>query len=167
MSGKYQHSKSSKGGNRGGGGYQNRDAVYSLSTEDKASIKSWIENGVESDNQVKLAETLGINIASGQLTGTQFRNLFTEFRAIQTTAREGKTKAFRSFLMLRPKLAYMEKRNNNKGATILRKALETGMDVITSSDDFQAKDGKQSLYANFMDFTEAVFAFHYSRAGDK
>lgn len=160
MSG-YNQSRSSKGG----GGYKNQNAGYSISDDDKKSIKNWIENGVSDQKQVKVAEKLGINIAGGRLTGTQFRNIFNEFRAIQTLAKQSNAqKALRGFLMLRPKLAYMQKRNGNKGADILRKALETGMEPIKTADDFT---GKPSRYDHFMDFAEAVFAFHYSKAGDK
>lgn len=155
---KQNYHGSSKGGHKKFDNRKGSSSSYDndLSTDDKNMIKDWIGGELDSAMVTK-AEKIGSRIAVGKFTGTQFRNLFNEFRSIQKIANKDENAAYRKLLMFKPKLAYMEKRNNNNGARILRKILEESINHVTP-ENFGAD------YKNFMSFTEAVFAYHYSEA---
>ncbi len=147
--------------NRGQNHSQNSNADY--------DIKKWVANGIDSEF-IKKANDLGelLNKPFGDdqndnglkkkneknaLTTSQIRNIFGEMRRIQMN---GYKKEKAAFLLLKPKLAYAVKRNENMGIKIFKDIFYSGYDAIDKgNDDIGAKQ-----FENFINIIEAILAYH-------
>lgn len=126
-------------------------------------INDWISGSI-TEEAVKFAEELGLHLCHKQtaedrfvgkqaMTTSQIRNVFGEIKRIQAKgydSKEGKA----SFLLLRPKIAYAEARVLSKGGESrirdFRRVMEKAHSAVNSVDTFQ----------NFVDFMEAILAYH-------
>lgn len=110
----------------------------------------WIKTGVNMDT-VNFAEKFGKYLADNGLTTSQIRNIFGEIKRIQMKKFEyGKS----SFYLLKPKMAYAEQRNKN-GISELRRYFDKAHAVVTDDKTFN----------NFVDFFEAILAYHKAFGG--
>jgi CRISPR-associated protein Csm2 len=106
------------------------------------------------------AENIGTSLAR-QLTTSQIRNIFGTVRQIEmswtprATEKEQKYAA-RQLILLKPKLAYQAKRERGKGVQELANALMPAIDLVGEDRD---------RFQNFMDFFEAILAYHTAAGG--
>jgi len=116
------------------------------------------------EETVKEAETLGRSLAR-QLTTNQIRNIFGTVRRIEMnwpvspkTEEEHKRtrKAQRELLLLKPKMAYQAKRERGRGVRMLTEVLSEAIDLV---------DGDRERFQNFVDFFEAILAYHKAYGG--
>jgi CRISPR-associated protein Csm2 len=116
------------------------------------------------DELVKTAEALGSELARS-LTTSQIRTIFGEVRRIEmnwTDDAERGQAAYRSVVMLQPKLAYQAKRERGAGVSTLRDALDPCINEIR-----KAPEAKRRLYfGHFVDFFEAILAYHKAAGGN-
>lgn len=101
------------------------------------------------------------------LTTSQIRNIFGEVRRIQTTwlataDDEKASEAFRSVVLLQPKLAYQANRDRtSRGVKELQIILDPCLDIIRKADE-----SKRRLYfQRFVDYFEAILAYHKAAGG--
>lgn len=135
--------------------------------------EKWIkgENGIDGKNGIDeaaiiFAENFGKRLADIQndgrpskaaMTTTQIRNFFGEVKRIQASGGyEGKSS---DFLLIRPKLAYAEARvlakQGNTKVSDFRKVIELAHKCVKNNEQFQ----------NFVDFMEAILAYHKASGG--
>ena len=114
---------------------------------------------------VEQAEVLGRELASSQLSTNQIRNIFGTVRRIEMnwpeTAQsdaehERERKARRELLLLKPKMAYQAKRERGRGVQQLTEVLGQAIDLV--QDD-------RTRFQNFVDFFEAILAYHKAHGG--
>ena len=121
-----------------------------------------IVNG-NAENMVREADALGHKLA-GSLTTAQIRNIFGTVRRIEMNwpekASEGQArKGHRDLLLLKPKLAYQAKREGDRkgrGVEMLRQVLDPAIDLV---------GGQRDQFQNFVDFFEAILAYHKAYGG--
>ena len=117
---------------------------------------------------VTQAEALGRQLAQDRLSTSQIRNIFGTVRRIemnwpeqpQSEAEAARaSKAQRELLLLKPKMAYQAKRESgNRGH-----AVETLTGVLSDAIDKVGSDRKK--FQNFVDFFEAILAYHKAHGG--
>ena len=123
----------------------------------REQIQRAIEQG--GNEIVKIAEPIGECLGRGlryndRLTTSQIRNIFTIAKKMQMKGVD-----WEKFILLKPKIAYMTKKTgSNLGARILGDILVEAVDAA-----YQRK-GIQH-FNNFMDFFEAILAYHVSYGG--
>ncbi|MCX7986292.1 MAG: type III-A CRISPR-associated protein Csm2 [Bacteroidales bacterium] len=135
------------------------NANYRNNTENQSSeyitnddVKKWIINGIDA-NAIKKTEEFGKQLANKKLSTSQIRNVFGEMRRIQMN---GYMKEKAAFMLLKPKLAYAVKRNENKGIKMFYEVFCYGYDAVDkTNDDIGAKQ-----FENFMHLLEAILAYH-------
>ena len=116
---------------------------------------------------IDAAKRVGSQLAP-TLTTSQIRNIFGEVRRIQmtwsaTTDVEEARGAFRSVVLLQPKLAYQANRDNkSRGVKDLQTILDPCLDLIRT-----AEEPKRLLYfQRFVDYFEAILAYHKAAGGN-
>jgi CRISPR-associated protein Csm2 len=115
---------------------------------------------------VDTAEKLGGELAR-QLTTSQIRNIFGEVRRIQmnwppSSDKEKADQAFRSVVLLQPKLAYQAKRERGRGVEELQLALNPCIDEIRKA----PVEVRHLYFTRFVDFFEAILAYHKAAGGN-
>lgn len=120
-------------------------------------ISFWVKNGIN-ETSVQTADEIGKFLAGNKLTTSQIRNIFGEMRRIQM---KGYINEKSSFLMLKPKLAYAVKRNDNSGTRSFFRVFCSGYDAIDKQND---KLGEKH-FSNFMQLLEAILAYHKYHGG--
>ena len=110
---------------------------------------------------VSEAKTLAGQIYK-DLKSSQVRKVFTEVRKIEALweQTEKRQSALRRLVMLKPKLAYQEKRQEGRNGSPLKPlaaALTSAIDVVANEKDADKQD---AYFRNFVDFFEAVLAYH-------
>ena len=122
----------------------------------QADLQRIIEQGEEA-LLVQQAERVGRELAR-QLTTSQIRGIFGSVRRIeldwQNPARAAK--AQREFALLQPRLAYQARRERGRGVEELRGVLEPAMKMV---------ENKPERFRNFVDFFEAILAYHKAYGG--
>ena len=111
---------------------------------------------------VAQAETLGKQLAQQRLTTNQIRNIFGMVRRIEMNWPEGASeiqarKAHRDLLLLKPKMAYQAKRERGKGVQELTDVLSDAIDLVGEN---------RQKFQHFVDFFEAVLAYHKAYGGN-
>lgn len=113
---------------------------------------------------VREAEALGkqLNRRESKLSTSQIRALFGEVRQIEaqlsTADAGGQQRAMRKLLLLKPKMAYRAKREG-RGVAELRSVLDPAIDLVVGGADPQAN------FKRFVDFFEAILAYHRAEGG--
>jgi CRISPR-associated protein Csm2 len=88
----------------------------------------------------------------GELSTSQIRMVYGELKRIQM---KGFDKEQTSFLLLRPKMAYADKRNEKGGLKELKKVFDKAYQYVEQTTHFD----------NFMNFMEATLAYHKAAGG--
>jgi CRISPR-associated protein Csm2 len=109
---------------------------------------------------VERAEQIGETLAR-QLTTSQIRNIFGTVRQIEmswtTQATEDERRwAARQLMLLKPKLAYQARRERGKGVEQLAGILVPAIDLVGED---------QQRFQQFVDFFEAILAYHTAHGG--
>jgi len=124
---------------------------------------------VEGDAETLISEArvLGEQLVKHKLTTSQIRNIFGTVRRIEMNwpvspktdqeDRERIRKAQRELLLLKPKMAYQAKRIRRKGVQMLTDVLSEAIDFV---------DGDRERFQNFVDFFEAILAYHKAYGGN-
>lgn len=113
---------------------------------------AWITNGVDS-SMITFAEKAGKVLKKYKLTPSQFRNIYGELKRIQMG---GYNTNMASFLMLRPKVAYMQGRSDtNVGIRVFKLIFDHAADKVVDKTTFN----------NFCNLMEAVLAYHRAESG--
>lgn len=124
--------------------------------------KKWIINGADID-MVKYTDEVGKYLAplykkeKQCLSKSQIRNVYGEIKRIQfkgIDTVEGKT----SFMLLKPKVAYAEGRNQTMGLSLFKKVFDEAW-TITS------ENLSNKTYENFCALLEAILAYHKAYGG--
>lgn len=117
---------------------------------------------------VDTAKEVGNSLAR-QLTTSQIRNIFGEVRRIQMSwppdAANDKVKAneaFRSVVLLQPKLAYQARRERGRGVEELQMVLDPCIEEIRRAPE----DRRRLYFTRFVDFFEAILAYHKAAGGN-
>ena len=106
---------------------------------------------------IETAELLGKQLVSENLATAQIRNIFGTARRIQAMHQELKkadSPLWRDFVLLKPKLAYQARR---------KKEVKLLVDWLTVAIDLVDRDHTRFVY--FMEFFEAVLAYHTANGG--
>lgn len=109
---------------------------------------SWIKDKISKD-AIKFTDDFG-KFLSRPLSTSQIRNIYGELKRIQM---KGFEKEKTAFLLLKPKLAYATARSYSLKP--LAEVFNKAFDSIENENHFQ----------NFMDFMEAVLAYHKAYGG--
>lgn len=126
---------------------------------DRAAIEQIIVKG-NPEMLVTWAEKIGQAIAR-QVTTSQIRNVFGTARQIQLRWPTDPEGAYRDAVLLRPKLSYFAKREG-RGMEDLRKVLTPALELMSQGPE----EERQVRFNRFMDFFEAIVAFHKAYGGD-
>jgi CRISPR-associated protein Csm2 len=125
----------------------------------REQIKRAIEDG--GNYIVEIAEPIGECLARGlrysdRLSRSQIRNIFTIAKKMQMKETEFNRE---EFILLKPKISYLTKKTgSNQGARIFG-------DILIEAVDATYNGGEKYHFKNFMDFFEAILAYHVSYGG--
>lgn len=100
---------------------------------------------------VEMAEELGPRLQQGRLTVSQIRNVYGMVKQMEMRGFDAN-----EFVLLKPKLAYAAARANAEGVRELRNVLSWAIDEV---------DNDESKFARFVDFFEAILAYHKAAGG--
>ncbi len=113
---------------------------------------SWIKEGID-DDTVSFSERLGKYLVERRMTTSQIRNIFGEIKRIQM---KGFDKDKSAFFLLRAKMAYATKRGEGDGIKAFKEVFDVAHKSVSDSGSYQ----------NFVDFFEAVLAYHKAFGGN-
>jgi CRISPR-associated protein Csm2 len=113
--------------------------------------QEWIAMGIN-DKTVEFAEEVGKFLAGNRLTTSQIRNVFGELKRIQMKGFESEKT---SFYLLKPKMAYAAKRNENVGINAFKDIFNEGHKHVANKQTFE----------NFVSLIEAILAYHKAFGG--
>ena len=146
-----------------GGRNQNKRSYedFDFSVFDK-NCQIWMQNSFD-DKTITFAENFGKYLAKTKRVSTsQVRNIFAEIQRIKSRAKnenfEIGTENFKSFLLLKPKMAYMANkgsRGSKEGLDSLNRVLVKAHFAVTSENE-----NKSKALGNFCDLFEAIVAYH-------
>ena len=111
---------------------------------------------------VEMAKQVAQTLVNNRLTRNQIRNIFTETRQIEAMWQMGgdhKSDALRRLNMLKPKLAYQTARTSS--VEDLKKALSEAIDEVEKA----PAEKKDAAFTRFMNFFEAILAYHHALGG--
>lgn len=131
----------------------------------KNEIGAWVKNGFQNET-IDFAEEFGNYLVKNRLTTSQIRNIFSEVKRVAgEVAKVGKVegKNKQDFLMLRPKMAYAAQRAGGRGIEDLKKVLDNAHIAVSEVLD-EPEKGKEA-FGNFVDFFEAILAYHKAAGG--
>jgi CRISPR-associated protein Csm2 len=129
----------------------------------KTDLQKIITDG-DAKTTVKEAEVLGKELAR-QLSTNQIRNIFGTVRRIEMTWPEkpknaeeenAAAQARRELLLLKPKMAYQAKRERGRGVKRLTDVLSEAIDLV---------ENDRQRFQHFVDFFEAILAYHKAHGG--
>ena len=110
------------------------------------------------------AESLG-KLLAPDLKASQLRNVYGLVRQAQMEwQRDRRTIAYNSLILLQPKLAYFDKRTEKRGTRPmgpLKEALDNAISVLRKD-----TEPNETHFKNFVDFCEAVVAYHKANRRD-
>ena len=142
---------------------------------DNQKVDQWISAGVSSPLITWIVRK-SEDIKRDKLTNTQMRNFFNEVRRIHELWMKNKDLdgTHRLLLMLRPKLMYLVKKNKYGEQSTFRKLMDRAIErvcqeiILTKPSSVKVADPAKvkspSYYIqNFMDFNEALLAYHYGK----
>ncbi|MCF7740521.1 MAG: type III-A CRISPR-associated protein Csm2 [Candidatus Marinimicrobia bacterium] len=125
--------------------------------EGKQKISTWLNNRIDKD-AVQFSEDFGKYLAKNRFSKSQIRNIFSELKRIQMAGWNANQES--DLLLMKPKLAYAAQRQSGRraqnAAEDLKEILGQGIDQIVDSDN------PEKCFENFVDFFEAILAYHKS-----
>jgi CRISPR-associated protein Csm2 len=121
-------------------------------------LKAIIQDEGSAETLVKWAEKIGEALAR-QLATSQIRAIFGEVRRIEGEwkNKDRAEQANRQLILLKPKMAYRARKERGRGVQEL-------VDVLTPAID--QVDGKADNFTRFVDFFEAILAYHKAHGGN-
>lgn len=136
--------------------HENRSQSNLLSDRDRQAI---IING-DAEVLVREAEKIGRELQRGGLKSAQIRNVFGTVRQIHMSwplygDSEAQQAAYRQLQLLKPKLVYQAARND---------PVRPLADILTPAIDDVG--GDRGRFQNFVDFFEAILAYHRAAGGN-
>lgn len=140
---------------------ESRQEKPSIPIPNRASIERIISRG-DPEELVKWADDIGKAIAH-QVTSSQIRNIFGAARQIQMRWRTDPASAYRDAVLLRPKLGYFARRERGRGMADLERILSPALEEMSQTQD-QAE--QQKRFNHFVDFFEAIVAYHKAHGGN-
>ncbi len=127
---------------------------------EKAAIEGWIKDGFN-EEMIHYTHLLGFYAKERQLTTSQTRNFFGEVRRIQFRLSDTITQDdINKVTMLLPKLAYAAVREKKVGTDKLKDVLTIAINTVIAD-----KDTFASRFERFVDFFEAILAYHKASGG--
>ncbi len=139
-----QHGKS------GAGGRPNASINFA-----KDFKKEWI-TGEFTPDTISFAEGFGKFLANNGMTTSQIRNVYGEVMRISV---KGVKKAYKDFLLLKPKIAYATKRKATSGIEKFKEVMDLAHEAVVGAVE------QETAFQNFKDFFEAVLAYHKAAGG--
>ena len=115
----------------------------------------WIQSGVD-EEAVQFADDFGRFLVTNKMTTSQIRNVFGEIKRIQI---KGFDEEKPGFYLLKPKMAYAASRVERpkaKGINEFKKVFDQAHGEVKNNKD---------RYMNFVDFFEAILAYHKAHGG--
>lgn len=129
----------------------------------------WVSEGMD-EHTISFAQNFGEHLCDVQpdkrlgrlaMTTSQIRNFFGEVKRIQARLQERSFSEEKSaFLLLKPKLAYAEARVKAKSGQSNISDFRKIIDLAHS----EVKDNKEQ-FQRFVDFLEAILAYHKAAGG--
>ncbi len=121
------------------------------------SIMTADESGKE---MVEYAQQVAEALVRNGLTRSQIRTIFTEVRQIEAMwGASHQKEALRRLVMLKPKLAYQTARTSSMER--LQKELTAAIEEVEKANAEQ----KDAAFQRFVDFFEAILAYHRANGG--
>ena len=105
---------------------------------------------------VAWADKIGEALVNQRLTTNQIRAIFGEVRRIEGDWRTNSSRANRSLILLKPKMAYRAKRERGQAVGNLVSILSPAIDYV---------QGDSRNFTRFVDFFEAILAYHRAYGG--
>ena len=133
----------------------------------------WIQKQID-ESAIKFADSLGKYLCDLQerkgfvrpghaaMTSSQIRNFFSEIKRIQRNGIEGHVS---DFLLIKPKIAYSEARAISKNARSRIKDFRIVMDQAHTAVDITNETDRNARFQRFVDFLEAILAYHKAYGG--
>jgi CRISPR-associated protein Csm2 len=112
------------------------------------------------------ANEIGAKLYAMRMSTSQIRALFGEVRQIQAQwnmeGAENRQKALRRLVLLKPKMAYRARKENNRGVQELVDVLNPALDEV-----LQEKNPRRQSdhFQRFVEFFEAILAYHKAAGG--
>ncbi len=119
-------------------------------------LKKIITDPGGAETLVRCAESIGKALAR-QLTTNQIRAIFGEVRRIEGEWKTNSQRASRNLILLKPKMAYRAKKERGRGVDDLVSVLSPAIDYV---------QGKGDNFTRFVDFFEAILAYHKAGGGN-
>ncbi len=170
----YQNDKKSYGQNNYNGYNRNNPNSNSRSNsarveKDYSNIIPCIEDGMNNDYCERIEKEVKDNFA--KISVSQLRKFFS---AVKLLEQKGMAKNLNELIMLKPKLAYAVGRDRNNNAlqnfyVLVSKVIESTYDKLKQADNKDSESSESSVKAsketkritqNFVDFFEAIIAYH-------
>lgn len=137
-------------GRRPGGGRGRHESREQVDWVGKFKIH-WVTSQITKDT-VDFARDFGKDLKDKNFSNSQIRNVYGELKRIELKGYENEKT---SFLLLKPKVAYANSRQNNTGMNNFKNVFDKAYESIDCEKSF----------SNFMQIMEAILAYHKSFGG--
>jgi len=142
----------------------------------QTTIQNGIKNGITKEC-VDFADDFGKHLCAlddrgrpsrDALTTNQIRNFFSEVKRIQQNKITNQEEQS-AFLLIRPKLAYAEARTSERSHKSRIKDFRKVIELAHQAVDIKQEDPTkmEQEFNNFVDFLEAILAYHKSYGGSR
>jgi CRISPR-associated protein Csm2 len=131
----------------------------------KAEMGAIITDPDGTETLVRWADDIGQGLKNQGLATNQIRSLYGEVLQIQALwgmGQDQRRQALRRLILLKPKMAYRARRERGKAVQNLVSVLEPALDLVISEGD---PDRQNQNFRNFVDFFEAILAYHKAYGG--
>ncbi len=123
-----------------------------------ADLRKIIQSDEGTELLVKTANAIGSSLARQQLTTNQIRAIFGEVRRIEGDWKIDPKRANKNLILLKPKMAYRAKKEQrSRGVGELVSVLDPAINLVA---------GKQKNFTRFVEFFEAILAYHKAAGGN-
>jgi len=123
----------------------------------------WITDKIDRD-AIDFADKFGKYLKDNFLSSSQLRNIFGEMKMLQMKL-NAKEESFdtitKRFLLLLPKLSYSAGRLRTRALNEFKEIF----DIAHKAVDINSLENFKKHYNNFVDFIEAILAYHRSHGG--
>ena len=139
-------------------------SISGIDGKTKGAVREIVEHD-EPVRMVTLAKEHGERLVVNGLKSSQIRSIFGTARAIDGMwlIDNQKDRAFRELMKLKYKLAYQASRKGLEPVKYLAELLEPAIDAVGNGEQAQ----RQERFSRFLDFFEALLAYHRAFGGDK
>lgn len=144
-------------------GREQQPQKVGLKADEQAQLDQIVKEG-DALTTITWADTIGQALVQNNLTTSQIRNFFGEVRQIQLAWEQDGNAAFRRAVLLIPKIGYHAKRargSAQRGMAELERVLVPALETVATAKPEQ----RQTYYTNFVDFFEAILAYHKKHGG--